>query len=107
MFSTTMSALLCLALILTLTVETSEKISTVHMLCGQIGAGKSFLAQKLAAQHNAVVFSADKWVLSLHGRDFPNERFGEVGDQVKEMIWEQVLMNPELKYSDFNFALPG
>jgi predicted kinase len=42
---------------------------TLHLLCGKAGAGKSTLAQSLAAQHQAVLISEDVWLARL----FPGE----------------------------------
>ena len=39
---------------------------TLHLLCGKIASGKSTLAQTLAAQHGAIVFSEDHWLATLY-----------------------------------------
>ncbi len=61
---------------------------TVHMLSGLIASGKSTFADELRAQLDVPVFSPDEWILRLYGKDFPVERFGEVGDTVKGLIWD-------------------
>jgi hypothetical protein len=62
---------------------------TAHVLCGQIGAGKSTLARHLSSgPGQAVAFSPDYWVRSLYGDEFKVEDFQTVGDRVKAVIWE-------------------
>ncbi len=39
---------------------------TLHLLCGKIASGKSTLAQRLGAQHSAVVLSEDQWLAQLY-----------------------------------------
>jgi hypothetical protein len=36
-------------------------------------------------QYGGVLFSADDWILTLMGDDFPVERFNEYGDNVKQV----------------------
>ena len=45
------------------------KGSTLHFLCGKMGAGKSTYSEKLAAEKNAVLISEDDWLAQL----FPNQ----------------------------------
>jgi len=40
-------------------------MSTVHLICGKICSGKSYYAQELAKQENAVVLSVDELSLSI------------------------------------------
>jgi hypothetical protein len=54
------------------------------MIC----SGKSTLANSIKGERDAVVLSPDEWVLKLHGADFPVERFQEVGDRIKAVIWD-------------------
>jgi predicted kinase len=39
----------------------------LHFLCGKAGAGKSTLAQTLAATHHAILISEDIWLTRLFG----------------------------------------
>lgn len=43
--------------------------TVLHMVCGKIGAGKSTLSQRLAAQPQTVLISEDAWLARL----YPNE----------------------------------
>jgi hypothetical protein len=54
------------------------------MIC----SGKSTLANSIKGERDAVILSPDEWVLKLHGADFPVERFQEVGDRIKAVIWD-------------------
>jgi predicted kinase len=38
---------------------------TLHMLCGKIAAGKSTLAQRLAAAPHTILISEDRWMAAL------------------------------------------
>lgn len=49
--------------------DTQESAAVLHMVCGKIGAGKSTLTQRLAAQPNTVRVSEDDWLARL----YPNE----------------------------------
>jgi predicted kinase len=40
--------------------------TTLHLLCGKIAAGKSTLAAKLAAEHQAVLLREDHWLATLY-----------------------------------------
>lgn len=39
----------------------------LHLLCGKAGAGKSTLAEALAATHRAILISEDIWLSRLFG----------------------------------------
>lgn len=43
--------------------------STIHLVCGPVGAGKSTYARKLADDSAAVVFSMDAWMAKLFAPD--------------------------------------
>ena len=53
-------------------------VTTLHMLCGKIAAGKSSLAAELGAAPLTVVVSEDKWMAPLFG-----EELKEVADYVR------------------------
>ena len=44
-------------------------IATLHFLCGKAGAGKSTLAQRLAATEGALLISEDVWLARLFGEE--------------------------------------
>jgi len=67
--------------------DITRNTPTVFMLSGFIASGKSSLARVLRDAHDAVIFSPDEWIVELFGRSFPVERFQDVGDLVKDLIW--------------------
>lgn len=46
-------------------------MSTVHLVCGPIGAGKTTVARRLAQENGAICFSLDEWVMQLFGEEAP------------------------------------
>ncbi|TFZ46080.1 ATP-binding protein [Stenotrophomonas maltophilia] len=46
--------------------SSSDDAPTLHLVCGKIGAGKSTLAQQLAAPPRHVLISEDAWLAALH-----------------------------------------
>jgi len=47
-------------------------VPTVHIVAGPIGAGKTTLARRLAADRRALRFSLDEWVMQLFGSEAPH-----------------------------------
>lgn len=45
--------------------------TTIHLLTGGIGSGKTTYARSLAARDRCVVFSIDDWMAGLFGPDMP------------------------------------
>lgn len=43
--------------------------STIHLICGPVGSGKSTYARKLSSDNAAVVFSMDAWMAKLFAPD--------------------------------------
>ena len=60
---------------------------TVHLLHGFVGAGKTTFAAKLARQNCAVVFTPDKWMLRLFGRNPPAQEFADCLARVTDLIF--------------------
>ena len=58
--------------------------ATAHLLAGQIGAGKTTYAHRLADQEGGVVLSIDDWMAGLFGPDMPQPLdFGWVQERVR------------------------
>ncbi|WP_443750077.1 AAA family ATPase [Asticcacaulis solisilvae] len=83
--------------------KTSEQESclttTIHMICGPVGAGKTTYALELARRENAIVFSMDDWMRRLFGGDVPDATdmtgidfawFAERVDRCEDQIWQVV-----------------
>ena len=47
----------------------SDKIPTLHMLCGKIAAGKSTMAAKLAEPAGTVLIAEDDWLATLFSEE--------------------------------------
>jgi predicted kinase len=61
------------------------------MICGPLGAGKTTLARRLAAEHRALRFSLDEWVMQLFGNEAPQpmvfDWWAERCRRCSERIW--------------------
>jgi predicted kinase len=60
----------------------------IHLLAGLNGAGKTTLAKRLARDLPGVRFSLDEWMLRLHGLSFDDERYAELADRCRALIWD-------------------
>lgn len=60
----------------------------IHLLAGLNGAGKTTLAKKLAESLPGVRFSLDEWMLRLHGLPFDDDRYAELAEGCRELIWD-------------------
>jgi predicted kinase len=47
-------------------------MSSIHIVFGAQGSGKSFYARKLSIETNGVLFSIDEWMWNLYGPDMPS-----------------------------------
>ena len=45
-------------------------MSTVYLICGNTGAGKSTYSSLLAQQESAILFSIDPWMQNLYSADY-------------------------------------
>ena len=63
-------------------------VTTLHLLCGSIGAGKTTFAKSLERDHSAILFSHDEWMVRLYGRNPPSEHFQEYFHRVEGLIWQ-------------------
>ena len=63
-------------------------MTTLHLLCGFIGAGKTTFAKSLERDHSAILFSHDEWMVRLYGRNPPTEHFQEYFHRVEDLIWQ-------------------
>ncbi len=73
-----------------------SKQSSINLICGPVGSGKSTYATQLGEQLDAVVFSMDEWMAKLFQPDIPEgttvnsmtpEWFAERVDRCESMIY--------------------
>jgi predicted kinase len=50
---------------------------TLHLICGQAGAGKTTYAKHLEELESAIRFSKDEWIVALYGRDLTLEDWSQ------------------------------
>ena len=71
--------------------EPKDTTTTVHMIFGPQGAGKSTYARNLEMTEKATRFSIDEWMADLFGSDLPQPLdFGWIMERVKrceQRIW--------------------
>ena len=80
----------------------------IHLLAGLNGAGKTTLARQLEAELPAVRFSLDEWMLRLHGLSFDDERYPELAEECRALIWDltaQVVHTGASVVLDWNMAV--
>jgi predicted kinase len=60
----------------------------IHLLAGLNGAGKTTLARELARTLPGIRFSLDEWMLRLHGLSFDDQRYPELAERCRGLIWD-------------------
>ncbi|NCT91870.1 ATP-binding protein [Cellulomonas sp. APG4] len=65
--------------------------TTVHLLAGLNGAGKTTHARRLEAEGPAVRFTLDEWMLRLHGLSYEDPRYPELSERCRRLIWDVAL----------------
>jgi hypothetical protein len=70
----------------------SQRRSTLHLIAGLPCAGKTTYAEQLKEQHDAALFSLDRWLITLFGR-YSLEAVGHMEHArrlyaCRELIWE-------------------
>ncbi len=83
-----------------------NKRSTVFLLHGFLGAGKTTLAKRLEQEHRAVRFTHDEWMSCLYGDDPPEALFGEYAGRVSKLMettWSRCIQLGTNVILDFGF----
>jgi predicted kinase len=68
---------------------------TLHLVCGQAGAGKTTYAKHLEKSESAVRFSKDEWIITLYGRDLTLEDWSQFEPRCYALI--ESISEPLLK----------
>ena len=63
----------------------NKKQSTVYLICGFIGAGKSTFAKQLEEKTGAVRITKDEWLIRLIGNDPTIDGFEEYDKKLCEL----------------------
>jgi predicted kinase len=61
-------------------------MATAHLLFGYLGSGKTSFARRLEAEHKAVRFTPDEWMVRLFGDDPPAASFPEKAEAIAELL---------------------
>jgi predicted kinase len=64
-------------------------MSTVHLIHGYLGAGKTTFAEKLAEDVHGVRFNPDEWMVRLYGEDPPADLFAGRLERVFALLDDQ------------------
>jgi predicted kinase len=62
--------------------------TTLHLLCGLPGTGKTTFARKLEGERKAVRFTHDEWMHRLYGDNLPADQFQVYHERVSTLIWD-------------------
>jgi predicted kinase len=62
-------------------------VATTHLLSGLPASGKTTVARRLEAEHAALRFTLDEWMLALYDLGPYDDAYGPQADRVKELIW--------------------
>ena len=81
-------------------------MTTLHLLHGFIGAGKTTFAKRLAGEISAMRFTPDELMVKLYGHNPPEAEFTNYLERVTELIWqmtEQLIQLDRDVILDFGF----
>ena len=63
-------------------------MTTLYLIHGFVGTGKTTFSKKLEQEVNAVRFSPDEWVLTLYDdKEMSSDDFAAQDKKIKAMIW--------------------
>lgn len=63
-------------------------MSTLHMMVGLPGSGKTTEAKKLEQEHKALRLTPDEWQYFLFGHDIHEPEHDERHTKIEELMWE-------------------
>ena len=66
-------------------------MTTLHLIHGFVGAGKTTFARKLESDISAIRFTHDEWMVKLYGHNPPEQKFAEYHARISDLIWELAL----------------
>jgi len=80
--------------------------STLYLICGLPGSGKTTFSKKLQHEISGIVLSIDEWLIKKYGHDFPPEKFDEYYTYTRNLIdveAEKLIKNGKNVILDFGF----
>ena len=63
-------------------------MTTLYMIHGFIGVGKTTFSKKLETKNNIIRFTSDEWMVKLFGHNPEVKHFSELEGKVKSLIWD-------------------
>ena len=68
-------------------------ISTLHLICGLPGSGKTILAKKIETETGAIRFCPDEWIKDIWGKtaEIEGNTYRDQIEQLQWMIGKQIL----------------
>ncbi len=81
-------------------------MTTLHLIHGFVGVGKTTFAKKLEADDSKIRFTCDEWMITLFGTNPPKAYFEMYLDKIKQLIWRDAKKFLELGHDvilDFGF----
>lgn len=62
-------------------------MTTLHLMHGFIGSGKTTYAKQLEQQTNALRLTQDEWMIAFHGTNPPEAEFNKLESRLKRLLW--------------------
>ena len=75
--------------------KTANTTSTLHLICGLPGSGKTTLSKKIEAETGAIRFCPDEWIKEIWGKKVETEG-NTYRDKIEQLQWnigKQILKN--------------
>ena len=63
-------------------------MSTIYLVSGQIGSGKTTFSKNLEEKTGAVRFSPDEWIIKLHPQEIRREEFDHIFFTCCDIAWK-------------------
>jgi predicted kinase len=65
-----------------------ERKSTVYLIVGFVGAGKTSFAKKLEKESGALRFTKDEWIISIFGHDPRIDNFDKYDERIMNLAFD-------------------
>ncbi len=68
--------------------NSKQKLSTLHLICGLPGSGKTTLSKKLESTVGAIRFSPDEWIKDIWPPEVSETEGNRYRDQIEKLQWK-------------------